>query len=180
MARDRLERVSKYLALRLRHDPYAIGLSLDANGWVHIDSLLAAARRDGFPISRAELQAAVETNNKRRYEFDSRGLRIRARQGHSITVDLGLDPMPPPEFLFHGTVERVLAQILEEGLLPMGRQHVHLSEDPETASDVGSRRGKPVLLRVRAGQMAIDGFDFWLTANRVWLTLAVPARYLAD
>ena len=175
---DRLVRVSRYLALRLRHDPYAIGLELDASGWVDIDALLDASRRHGFPISRRELDATVAANGKRRYETDASGTRIRARQGHSVPVDLGLEATRPPAILFHGTVERVLDQIGVEGLRPMGRQHVHLSADRATATTVGARRGRPIVLDVRAGEMADDGFAFWLSTNGVWLTAAVPARYL--
>lgn len=156
----------------------SIGLPLDAGGWAEVDALLDAARRDGVPIGRDELEAVVETNDKRRFELDPSGTRIRACQGHSIAVELGLSPTPPPEILFHGTVDRFLPAIVEEGLRPGGRRHVHLSADRATAALVGARRGRPVVLRVLAGRMSDDGFEFRLASNGVWLTDAVPARYL--
>ena len=179
MAHRRLVRVSKYLALRLRHRPHEIGLVLDERGWADVDALLAGAAGDGLRITREELDLVVETNSKGRYEIDPSGRRIRARQGHSVAVELGLGTSNPPEILFHGTVERVVPRIRREGLLAMGRRHVHLSADRETAEAVGRRRGDPVVLSVRSGAMRSDGHDFWLTGNGVWLTDHVPPRYLA-
>lgn len=178
-ARDRATRVSKYLALRLRHRPGDIGLTLDEHGWIYVEDLLAAAGAYGFPIDRAELAAVVATNDKRRFELDGAGRRIRARQGHSMPVELGLQPSTPPELLFHGTVRRSLGPILQEGLRPMGRQHVHLSPDEEAAEAVGRRRGHSVVLGVCAGAMHDRGHLFWLTANGVWLTAHVPVAYLS-
>ncbi|MEU6727115.1 RNA 2'-phosphotransferase [Nonomuraea wenchangensis] len=177
MMRRRLVRVSKYLARHLRHDPGRIGLTLDPAGWVPVEELLSAAAAHGFPITPAELARVVETNDKRRYVIEDG--RIRASQGHSVPVDLGLPPAEPPEVLYHGTVVRFLSAIRREGLRPMGRHHVHLSPDRDTAVRVGARRGAPVVLVVRAGAMHADGHVFHLSANGVWLTGHVPPAYLA-
>ena len=179
MARDRATRVSKYLALRLRHRPGDIGVVLDEHGWVDVEDLLAAASTHGIPIDRSELDLVVSTNDKARFELDETGRRIRARQGHSVPVELGLRPSPPPEVLFHGTVQRSLPGIFREGLRPMGRQHVHLSPDAATAEAVGRRRGDPVVLVVGARAMHERGHVFWLTSNGVWLTASVPAEHLS-
>ncbi|MGV9310062.1 RNA 2'-phosphotransferase [Nonomuraea sp. NPDC003727] len=173
---DRTVRISKYLARHLRHDPAAIGITLDERGWVPIDELLAAAARHGFPITRDELDTVVADNDKRRYAIN--GDRIRASQGHSVPVDLGLAPVEPPHVLYHGTVGRNLAAIRRSGLLPMTRRHVHLSADRQTAVRVGSRRGVPVVLVVDARAMHTAGYEFVVSANGVWLTDAVPAAYL--
>jgi putative RNA 2'-phosphotransferase len=170
--------LSKYLALRLRHRPHEIGLQIDPNGWVGVDELLAQAAGDGVEITPEELADVVANNNKRRFELNETGTRIPARQGHSIAVDLALSPSRPPEMLFHGTVGRAIEQIEKHGLLPMGRNQVHLSVDLETARTVGARRGRPIVLEVAAERMAADGYEFWLSANGVWLTLAVPPTYL--
>jgi putative RNA 2'-phosphotransferase len=146
---------------------------------VLVDDLLSAARKHGFPISYDELVECVETNDKRRFAFDVSGEMIRANQGHSVEVDLQLEEREPPEFLYHGTVERFLTSILEEGLIRGRRHHVHLSKDVETARKVGSRRGKPVILKVDAGRMHRDGHEFRLSANGVWLTDSVPPGYLS-
>lgn len=170
-------RASKFLAKYLRHDPAAIGLKLDSGGWVGVRELLAACERAGLPLTRAELEQVVATNDKQRFVLD--GDRIRASQGHSVSVDLGHPVVEPPALLYHGTVARFLPQIRREGLRPMRRHDVHLSPDEETARRVGARRGKPVVLVVRAGAMHQAGHEFRLSTNGVWLTQSVPAAYLA-
>jgi putative RNA 2'-phosphotransferase len=167
-------RISKRLALYLRHDPAAIGLTLTADGWAPVDALLRA-----LAITREELDEVVETNNKRRFAFDETGTRIRASQGHSVTVDLGLPDAAPPHVLYHGTVAKFLDAIFREGLRPMKRHAVHLSATIETARIVGARRGKPVILRVDAAAMASAGHRFQVSANEVWLTATVPPTYLS-
>ena len=171
--------VSKYLAKYLRHAPDELGLTLQPGGWVPVDDLLAAADSHGFPITYDELVECVETNDKRRFAFDETGDLIRANQGHSIEVDLRLEEREPPEVLYHGTVERSLPSILAEGLDKGRRHHVHLSKDVETARKVGARRCKPVILEVAAGRMHREGRTFFVSANGVWLTDAVPPAYLA-
>jgi putative RNA 2'-phosphotransferase len=178
MKNDRLIRISKYLAKYLRHSPQEIGLTLGSGGWVPVDDLLAAAEKNGFSITYDELVECVETNDKQRYAFDLSGELIRANQGHSVEVDLQLDELEPPETLYHGTVERFLPSILEVGLVRGNRHHVHLSKDVETAHKVGSRRGKPVILKVDAGRMYLDGNKFLMSMNGVWLTDIVPPGYL--
>jgi putative RNA 2'-phosphotransferase len=176
--RDRATRISKLLARHLRHAPQDLGLELDAQGWVAVDDLIAACGRAGLPIDRADLDAAVHAPGKRRFAYDEGARRIRALQGHSVAVDLGLDPVAPPAVLFHGTHPGALDAIRAEGLRPMARHHVHLSSDAGTAREVGGRRGRPVVLEVDAAAMAADGHAFLLTGNGVWLTAAVPPPYL--
>ncbi|WP_165251100.1 RNA 2'-phosphotransferase [Paludisphaera soli] len=175
----RLVPISKFLAKHLRHAPGEIGLTLDGEGWAGVDELLAASARHGFAIAYDDLVAVVETNDKRRYAFDATGDRIRAVQGHSVAVDLGLEPREPPETLWHGTVERFLTSIFERGLVPGTRRHVHLSADVETARKVGARRGRPAILQVAAGRMHRDGLTFYRSENGVWLVDAVPSGYLS-
>ncbi|MET7612145.1 RNA 2'-phosphotransferase [Streptomyces seoulensis] len=172
----RTVKVSKYLSKHLRHQPERIGLTLDPAGWVEIDALLAAAAAHGFPVTRAELDHVVAVNDKRRFAVE--GGRIRASQGHTVEVALGLPPATPPPYLYHGTVARSLDAIRAEGLRPMDRHDVHLSADRETATRVGARRGRPVVLAVDAGAMHRDGHVFHLSANGVWLTDTVPPHYL--
>ncbi|MFD7287829.1 RNA 2'-phosphotransferase [Streptomyces sp. NPDC059863] len=172
----RIVKVSKYLAKHLRHQPERIGITLDANGWVPVDELMTAAAAHGFRLSRAGLDHVVAVNDKRRFTID--GDRIRANQGHTVAVDLELAPAQPPAYLYHGTVARNLDAIRAEGLRPMDRHHVHLSPDRETATRVGARRGRPVVLPVDAGAMHRDGLVFHVSANGVWLTDSVPPRYL--
>jgi putative RNA 2'-phosphotransferase len=173
-------RISKFLALVLRHDPGRIGLNLDPEGWADVDELLAAAGAAGVSISRAELEDVVRTNPKQRFTLDGAGNRVRANQGHSLDVDLGLAPVEPPGQLYHGTSRAALASILAEGLRPMARHHVHLSADPETAVAVGRRRGPPAVLVVDSRRMDADGYRFYRSVIGVWLTDHVPAVYLSE
>lgn len=166
-AGDEARRLSKVLSLILRHDPGRIGLSLDAGGWARIEDIVAKA---GFPVTPAAIAEVVRGSDKQRFALSEDGQRIRANQGHSFAVDLGLSPVVPPDVLFHGTAEATLATILSEGLKPMQRQHVHLSRDRETAIRVGQRHGTPVVLGVAAGRLAAEGQAFYLSANGVWLT----------
>ncbi|PXY24603.1 RNA 2'-phosphotransferase [Prauserella flavalba] len=176
MTNSDLVRVSKRLALHLRHAPERIGIELEEGGWVGVDALLAALGRHGLPLTRAELAEVVERNDKRRFAFDDSGTRIRASQGHSVAVELDLPVSIPPAALFHGS--RFLPAILREGLRPMRRHDVHLSATRSTAMTVGARRGEPVLLRVDAAAMAAEGHEFRVSANGVWLTRHVPPGYL--
>ncbi|MER8005338.1 MULTISPECIES: RNA 2'-phosphotransferase [unclassified Streptomyces] len=176
MDERRTVKVSKYLSKHLRHQPERIGLTLDEAGWVEIDVLIAAAAAHGFRFTREELDHVVAHNDKKRFAVE--GTRIRASQGHSVDIDLGLAPATPPPYLYHGTVARNLDAIRAEGLRPMNRHDVHLSPDRETATRVGARRGRPVVLSVDAGAMHRDGHVFHVSENGVWLTRAVPPRYL--
>ena len=172
------KRTSKFLSLILRHQPELIGLELDEYGWANIDELLAKSRADGRSISRQELERVVAESDKQRFAISDDGTMIRANQGHSIQVNLELVASAPPEQLFHGTVAKSVSSIRETGLEKRKRHHVHLSPDKATATKVGSRRGKPVILVVQSGRMHQDGHEFYLSKNGVWLTDHVPAEYI--
>ena len=168
---------SKFLSLVLRHKPGLIGLTLDSEGWAGIDALIHLSQ-SRIPLTRDLIDRAVAENGKQRFAISEDGLRIRARQGHSIDVDLQLQSLPPPERLYHGTATRFVDAIRREGLRKRSRQHVHLSANADTATHVGSRHGKPVVLIVHAGDMAAAGHAFFLSENGVWLTDAVPAAFI--
>ncbi len=169
---------SRLLSLVLRHKPETIGLTLDSSGWAEIDALLAGLPRAGVTMTREKLQELVENNDKKRFAISRDGRFIRARQGHSVDVDLGLEPSEPPTVIYHGTAEKSLASILKTGLRRGQRHHVHLHTDRGLAETVGRRHGKPVLLEVSALAMWQDGHLFFVTDNGVWLTEAVPVAYL--
>ncbi len=171
-------KTSRACSFLLRHQPQAAGLTLDPQGWIAVDELLAGLARINRRADRALLERVVAENDKQRFEFSPDGGRIRARQGHSVSVDLGLDPQVPPDALWHGTVARFLPKIHKDGLQPQGRHHVHLSADRATATAVGNRRGSAVLLRVDAAAMDRAGHRFYCTANGVWLTDGVPPGFL--
>ncbi|CAJ0809951.1 RNA 2'-phosphotransferase [Ralstonia flaminis] len=174
-----LKSLSKFLSLILRHEPKRIGLTLDDAGWAGIDALLERAAASGRPMTRQQLEAVVETSDKKRFAISEDGLRIRANQGHSIDVDLGLLPAAPPEVLYHGTATRFLESILATGLGKRQRHHVHLTDDLAVARSVGQRYGVVVVLTVDAARMHAEGHTFFRSENGVWLTDAVPAGYLS-
>lgn len=171
-------KVSKLLSLVLRHEPEAIGLKLDQNGWASVKELLPRLKENGHPISLPDLQVVVSENPKKRFSFSDDGLRIRANQGHSLKIDLALQESEPPSVLYHGTTERNLHSIFTTGLEKKNRHHVHLSVEKTTALEVGKRYGKPALLQVDAEAMALKGFRFFVSDNGVWLTDSVPMEYL--
>lgn len=172
-------RISKTLSFWLRHKPEAADLTLSSEGWADIDAVLAALAAEIDGCGWEQLVDVVETSDKQRFELSADAGRIRARQGHSVAVDLDWPQAEPPELLFHGTVARFLEPILADGLRPMARHHVHLSGDRATAEKVGSRRGDAVVLIVESRRLHLDGQPFLLTSNGVWLTSKVPASYLS-
>lgn len=172
-----LTKISKYISLILRHKPEVIGIQLDEHGWADVNALLSGISRK-YPINRDILDEIVRSDEKQRYSFSEDGTKIRASQGHSVQVDVDIQRPEPPETLYHGTDWRFAASIEARGLIPKRRLYVHLSPDPKTAEKVGRRHGEPVIYPVNARQMHKDGYLFYLSANGVWLTKAVPAHYL--
>lgn len=171
-------KISKYLSKHLRHQPERLGLELQTGGWVEVAMLLEACARAHFPITAAELAEVVASSDKQRFALDDSSTRIRANQGHSVEVDLQLEQRDPPAILYHGTPERSVPIILEQGLSKMARHHVHLSATVAEALKVGSRRGRPVVLQVNAAGLHAAGGVFYLSANGVWLVDQVPPAYL--
>jgi putative RNA 2'-phosphotransferase len=174
------DRKSKFLSYVLRHHPESIGLTLDASGWAVIDHLLSRLAATGSGMNRATLMDIVETDAKQRYTISEDGLRIRAAQGHSVNVELGLAPITPPETLYHGTTLGFVLSIRAEGLKRGKRRQVHLSIDVATAKAVGKRHGSPVVLLVASGEMHRKGHEFFRADNGVWLTDAVPPEFLSE
>jgi putative RNA 2'-phosphotransferase len=171
-------KTSKFLSLVLRHKPEEIGLGLDQNGWADIGELIEKAGAHGVALTRELIAQVVATSDKQRFAIDETGQRIRANQGHSVEIDLGLERREPPPILFHGTAEKSLDAIRTEGLTAGRRQHVHLSPDEQTAVKVGRRHGRPVVLRIAAGRMHGQGHAFFFSTNGVWLTDCVPSQFI--
>ncbi len=171
-------RIGKLLSYALRHNPQELGIQLDENGWTDVNTLLQKLAERGENITLDILRHVVASNAKQRFSFSNDQLRIRANQGHSVDVKLDYPAKQPPEFLYHGTVGSFIIVILKEGLKKMDRHHVHLSADTETAIKVGSRRGKPVILKIKAGEMFSRGYIFYVSANGVWLTDTVPPEFI--
>lgn len=176
-----MKNISKLLSLVLRHKPEVIGITLDKNGWVSVEELLSKIQTQlhGDFITITHLEEIVSDNDKQRFSFNEDKTKIRANQGHSISkIDLGLKTERPPMKLYHGTVSEFLGSINNNGLLKMNRNHVHLSDNLETATNVGNRRGKAIILLIDSGRMYADGVKFYKSVNGVWLTDCVLPKYI--
>lgn len=173
-----MKHISKLMSLVLRHKPEEIGLRLDENGWANVQELIQKINEAGIKVNFDTINTVADTNDKKRFSFNADKTMIRANQGHSLKVELGLKAVVPPAVLFHGTTQRFLERILKEGLTKQQRQHVHLSQQQETAKAVGSRHGKPVILTIDAKAMSANNFLFYLSDNNVWLVDSVPVEYI--
>lgn len=180
MNEQQKKKTSKFLSYVLRHHPELINLNLDENGWANVDELIAKSTNDSQGFTFEELNEIVETNDKKRFIFNEDKTRIRANQGHSIDIDLALISQKPPEFLYHGTAQSNIDSIFEKGIEKRNRQHVHLSQDKETATKVGMRHGKPIILTITTEKMFDDGIEFYLSENNVWLTDFVDIKYISQ
>ena len=177
---NHLKHTSKFISLILRHNPGAAGISLDEHGWANVQELIDGINRsDGHILDMEMLEEIVRTDEKQRYSFNEDHTLIRANQGHSVPVDVDLEEKIPPDILWHGTGEKYVSSIDRQGLIPKSRLYVHLSSDMETARKVGCRHGRPVIYQVDCRSMVQDGYSFFLSANKVWLTKEVPVQYLS-
>lgn len=173
----KLKEISKFISLILRHKPEAIGITLDEHGWANVSELIEGISNQ-YKFNMEMLEEIVNTDEKQRYSFNDEKTLIRANQGHSIPVDVELEKLEPPEYLWHGTGEKYVSSIDKQGLIHRSRLYVHLSSDEETATKVGKRHGKPVLYKIKSKEMWQNGFEFFLSKNVVWLTKEVPVYYL--
>ncbi len=175
-----INNLSKFLSLILRHKPQSINIELDPKGWVNTFELIDKCNQNGYKIDFETLKIIVKTNNKKRFIFSENSEKIRANQGHSLNIELGYLPTKPPRILYHGTAERNLNSILLNGLDKRNRHHVHLSQDIETALNVGKRHGIPIVLEILSDEMYNDKFEFFVSENGIWLTEKVPTIYILE
>jgi putative RNA 2'-phosphotransferase len=175
-----IKHTSKFLSLVLRHKPETIGIVLDENGWVDVAELMEKmnAKNSQENLTFERLQRVVAENDKQRFIFNADKTRIRANQGHTVDIELGLDPKTPPAVLYHGTAISNIESIKKTGINKGKRQHVHLSKDTETATKVGTRHGKPIILSINTEKMHQDGIVFFCSENGVWLTDFVAVEYI--
>ena len=173
-----LNNISKYMSLILRHKPDVIGIELDEHGWANVNDLISGIEKDNHGFNFELLEEIVRTDSKQRYSFNGDKSLIRANQGHSINVDVELKEKEPPEYLYHGTGEKYVESINQDGLIPKSRLYVHLSKDIKTAENVGKRHGKEIIYRINSGRMYRNGYKFYLSENGIWLTKEAPVKYL--
>lgn len=173
-----LQSISRYISLILRHKPEVINITLNEHGWANVEELIQGIAKNNPGFNKEILEEIVRTDNKQRYSFNDNKTLIRANQGHSIPVDVELEEKEPPCILYHGTGEKYVTSIDQNGLIPKSRLYVHLSKDVETAKAVGKRHGKEVVYSINSGQMYKDGYKFYLSKNEIWLTKKVPKKYL--
>lgn len=175
---DHLTRTSKFLSYVLRHNPGALGLELDPGGWAHVDTLIKRARDDDRTLSRSRIEHVIAAGEKTRFALSTDGTKIRALYGHSIDVDLDLEPTLPTGSLYHGTTHSVLASIREEGLCSQSRKYVHLSPTRDEAQSVGRRHGPPVVLSIDALALHDAGHTLYRSTDIVWLVRHVPPSFI--
>lgn len=173
-----LNNISKYMSLILRHKPDVIGIELDEHGWANVNDLISGIEKDNHGFNFELLEEIVRSDSKQRYSFNDDKSFIRANQGHSVNVDVELKEKEPPEYLYHGTGEKYVKSINQDGLIPKSRLYVHLSKDIKTAENVGKRHGKEIIYRINSGRMYRNGYKFYLSENGIWLTKEAPVKYL--
>ena len=173
-------KLGRFISLILRHHPEQIGITLDSEGWADTQALLDGINASGRRIDMETLERIVRENNKQRYSFNGDKSKIRANQGHSIPVEVGMQVMTPPDRLYHGTATRFLDSIKRDGIKKMSRLYVHLTKDVETAVSIGKRHGKPVVLVIDTKAMHKDGYTFRLSDNGVWQSEDIPWRYVVE
>ena len=173
-----LNNISKYMSLILRHKPDVIGIELDEHGWANVNDLISGIEKDNHGFNFELLEEIVRSDSKQRYSFNDDKSLIRANQEHSVNVDVELKEKEPPEYLYHGTGEKYVKFINQDGLIPKSRLYVHLSKDIKTAENVGKRHGKEIIYRINSGRMYRNGYKFYLSENGIWLTKEASVKYL--
>ncbi|MEB9469504.1 RNA 2'-phosphotransferase [Bacillus cereus] len=174
------DKLSVFISLILRHKPDVINIELDEFGYANVEELIDGVNKSGRHIDFDILQQIVQQDKKDRYSFNEDKTLIRANQGHSINVTVSLTEVIPPQYLYHGTATRFVESIMMHGINKMSRLHVHLSDNKETALQVGKRHGIPVFLTIDALKMHRDGYKFYLSKNNVFLTEFVPSNYIKE
>jgi putative RNA 2'-phosphotransferase len=172
-------KLSKEVSYALRHAPWEYELELDNEGWVDIAQLLSAftENKEWQELKENDLHVMIQKSDKKRHEILNG--KIRALYGHSIPQTIKKEITEPPEILYHGTARRFIESIRKNGLLPQKRQYVHLSEDTETALQVGKRRdNEPIILKVRAFEAYKSGIQFYIGNDKVWVAEAIPSEYI--
>lgn len=177
---EKYVKLSRFLCFVLRHHPEKIDIQIDKKGWCDIDLLINKANTSGKHINRKILNELVQFDSKQRYSISEDKKMIRCNQGHSINVDMEFKTLKPPDTLYHGTVERFLSDIIENGIKKMSRQYVHLSSEVNTATSVGKRRGEPVIISIDSKKMNENGILFYLSDNGVWLCEYVSPEYIVE
>ena len=180
-----INKISKFISLILRHKPEVIGIDIELKGgWCDTKELIEKTnkKRPHYNLDMELLEKIVSEDSKQRYSFNKDKTKIRANQGHSIKgIDLGLSPLTPPKKLYHGTAPKNRLSIYEKGILKMSRQYVHLSEDFDTAFNVGLRTCRfPIIFLVDAEKMNENGYKFYKSENGVWLIDFVPSEYIIE
>ncbi|HBF4616110.1 RNA 2'-phosphotransferase [Clostridioides difficile] len=172
------DKLSIFISLILRHKPETIGIKLDDYGYADVNELIEKINNTGRNINIEILEQIVKEDNKQRYSFNEDRSKIRANQGHSINVNVELRELEPPRFLYHGTATRFLDNIKKEGIISKSRLYVHLSNDIDTAVQVGKRHGIPIVLKINAGKMYENDYKFYLSENNIWLCEYIPFKYV--
>jgi len=167
------------MAHALRHDPLKYGLDPDAEGWVSFDDLIIAIRyerREFMNIKREDILDILTAMESDRFEIA--GTKIRAVYGHSIVLEKLPIALEPPEFLFHGTAEELMPEVMAKGLLRMGRRFAHLSSDIDWVLRFLANKPQWVVLRILAHEAHKKGICFRQANGHVWLVDSIGGEFL--
>lgn len=168
---------SVFISYVLRHSAIKLGIPITNSGYITLLDLISTANNHGYTLTDDIISVIVKSDNKGRYSYSSDGLSLRANQGHSMKIDVGLKKMIPPTVLYHGTSERYVSAIKKSGISKMKRTHVHMSTNIETATSVGGRHGIPVIITIDCKAMVASGIPFFISENGVWLTDHIDPKY---
>lgn len=158
-------RLSKAMAYQLRHSGPSNGVPIDSSGFASMDDLAIS-----LEVDSSHLLAIAEHPGEPRFEVKDG--RIRALYGHTLNVviEAGIK-LGAPTSLYHGSSWSVLDEIVRDGVIPMQRRMVHLTNVAEEAMAVGERKGAPVVLAIEQSN------DESPVAEGIWVSAQIfPQR----
>jgi putative RNA 2'-phosphotransferase len=172
-----LSRLSKLLALFLRHRPEEAGLQIDTYGFVPLDEMLKAIQERYPEVVEGDIRKLIEGASQQRFEISDRG--IRAVYGHSFFVEMDGEPIQAPEVLYMGCLRKEVERFRTDGIKPVDRYYVHLSMSRETAAERSHQPGDACVVEVAAAQAQAAGHQFY-QRGEVVLTLEIPAQFVGE
>jgi putative RNA 2'-phosphotransferase len=181
---QRLQKLSRFLSLLLRHQPARFPIRLDAEGFAALDEVLHMVQ--ALPNFRwatlRDIEAIVDQPGRKRFEIVIAGEdapRIRALYGHS-TVRPTYDPVTPPDTLYYGVDASEVETARREGLRPSDRVYLSLTTDPALARSAALRYAlEPVVLTIDAGAAFAAGRQFYHPTDAIYLCDHVPPQCIA-
>ena len=174
-SQDILIEISKMISYHLRHEPKALNLELDLEGFTNLDFFVVSFNQkyesQFGKISEEIIQKILEISDKKRFEIQNN--QIRAKYGHSLNqIQLKYPKLEQNITLFHGTNLESLPTIKMEGLKPMARLFVHLTDSLKLAEQTALRKKSKIIILtidtqklIQSQEVLVAGFGIYLTGN---------------